>query len=55
MNEKQIEIFKELEEVSRPMIEFLNKHYNPMTTAIITEGKVQIVSTEIAMPLEIKD
>jgi len=47
--------FEELEKAVKPMIEFLNKYYNPMTTAIITEGRVDIVSNEMGMPLKVRD
>jgi len=47
--------FKELEEASKPLIDFLNKYYNPMTTAIVTEGRVDIVSNEMGVILEVRD
>ena len=47
--------FKELEEASKPLIDFLNKYYNPMTTAIVTEGRVDILTNDMGMPLEVRD
>jgi len=47
--------FKELEEAVKPLIEFLNKYYSPMTTAIVTEGRVDILVNNMGMPLEVKD
>lgn len=47
--------FKELKQASKPLIDFLNKYYDPMTTAIVTEGRVDIVRNEMGMPLEVRD
>ena len=47
--------FQELTEAAMPMLEYLNKHYNPHTTAVITEGRVTIVSDEINCPLPVRD
>lgn len=47
--------FSELERASKPLIDFLNKYYNPMTIAIVTEGRVDILSNEMGMPLEVRD
>ena len=47
--------FEELEKAVKPLIEFLNKYYNPMTSAIVTEGRVDIVSNEMGMNLEVRD
>jgi late competence protein required for DNA uptake (superfamily II DNA/RNA helicase) len=47
--------FSELEEASKPLIGFLNKYYNPMVTAIVTEGRVDIVSNEMGILLKVRD
>jgi len=47
--------FYALEKASKPLIDYLNKYYNPMTTAIVTEGRVDIVSNEMGMPLKVRD
>jgi len=47
--------FSELKQASKPLIDFLNKYYNPMTIAIVTEGRVDILSNEMGMPLEVRD
>jgi len=47
--------FEELKEASKLLIDFLNKYYDPMTSAIVTEGRVDIVRNEMGMPLEIRD
>ena len=49
------EKFIELERASKPIIDFLNKYYDPMTIAIVTEGKVDIYQAKIGMPLEVRD
>ncbi|MBU3111980.1 KTSC domain-containing protein [Clostridium lacusfryxellense] len=47
--------FYALEKASKPLIDYLNKYYNPMATAIVTEGRVDIVSNEMGMPLKVRD
>ena len=47
--------FNELEQASKPLIDFLNKYYDPMTKAVVTEGHVEILSSEMGMPLEVRD
>ena len=49
------QLFKSLEEASKPLIDFLNENYNAMTIAIVTEGRVDVYSTEIGMPLPVRD
>lgn len=49
------ERFEELEKASKPLIDFLNKYYDPMTVAIVTEGRVDILRNEMGMPLEVRD
>ena len=38
-----------------PVLEFLNKYYDPHSYAIITEGRAEIVSGEIGIPLHVRD
>jgi hypothetical protein len=47
--------FYALEKASKPLIEYLNKYYNAMTTAIITEGRVEILINDMGMTLEVRD
>ena len=47
--------FQELTEAAMPMLEYLNKHYDPHASAVITEGRVTIVSDEINCPLPARD
>ena len=51
----KIDKFAELEIASKPLIDFLNKYYDPMTTAIVTEGRVDILVSDMGMPLEVRD
>ena len=46
---------KELYEASLPILEFMNKYYCPMDKAILTEGRVEIVTGDIGVPLSIRD
>lgn len=45
----------ELKEAALPLLEFLNKYYNPHAYAIVTEGRVEIIKGDIAAPLPIRD
>ena len=47
--------FKQLEEASKPLIEFLRKYYNPHTIVIIQEGRVDVYEGSMSMPLEVQD
>ena len=47
--------FIELEKAAQPLIDFLNKYYNPMATAIVTEGRIDILVNDMGMPLEVRD
>ena len=47
--------FNELEVASKLLVDFINKYYNPMTIAIVREGRVEILSEEMGMPLEVRD
>ncbi|WP_297419171.1 hypothetical protein [Clostridium sp.] len=47
--------FEELKEISQPLVNFLNKHYNPHTIAIVKEGRVEILIEDMCVPLEVRD
>jgi len=47
--------FYALAKASKPLVDYLNKYYSPMTTAIVTEGRVDIVNNEMGMPLNVRD
>lgn len=42
--------FKELEELAKPVVEYLKKNYNPMCKVEITTNSIEIFSTEIGIP-----
>lgn len=43
--------FEELENISKPIINFLKNNYNPHTTVIISESSIKVVSDEISIPI----
>lgn len=45
-----MEKIKELEEISKPILEFLKKNYNPHTAVVISEDCIKVVSDEISIP-----
>lgn len=51
MNEKM----KEFEEICKPVIEYLRKHYNPMCKAIISDGFSEIVVNDIGILNDVQD
>jgi len=55
VNENKALQSEELEKAVKPMIDFLNKYYDPMTTAIITEDRIDIVRNEMGMSLVRRD
>jgi hypothetical protein len=46
---------EELQKASLPLLEFLNKHYDPHCSEIVTEGRVEIVSGEMSVSLPVRD
>ena len=46
---------QELIDAATPMLEYLNKHFDPHATAIITEGRATIVRDAVSVPLPIRD
>lgn len=46
-----MEKIKELQEISKPILEFLKNNYNPHTTVIISEDGIKVVSDEINIPI----
>lgn len=49
------DIFQELADAAMPMMEYLNKYYDPHVTAVVSEGRVTIVRDEISAPLPMRD
>lgn len=54
-NEEMQKDFQEITEAAMPMLEYLNKHYAPHVSAVITEGRVTIIRDEISCPLPVRD
>ena len=52
---KQEALFDKLKKASQPLIDFLNENYDPMTIAVLREGRVDIFRSEMGMPLEVRD
>jgi len=50
-----MEKIKELQEISKPILEFLKNNYNPHTAVVISESGIKVVSDEISIPLIIHD
>lgn len=48
-----MEKIKELEEISRPIINFLKENYHLHATVIINEDCIKVVSDEIVIPFNI--
>lgn len=46
---------KEFNEACLPVLEFLNKYYDPHSYAVITEGRAEIVRGDMGTPLPIRD
>lgn len=54
-NEEYQKRSKELIEASLPLLEFMNKYYCPHDSAILTEGRVDIVCGNMYVPLPVRD
>jgi len=50
-----MEKIKELEELSKSLIEWLKKNYSPHATIIITDTYVKVVRDEIGIPIKDND
>lgn len=42
---------KEIEKITRPIIEYIKNNYNPHTTVIINENCIKVVADEISIPI----
>ena len=47
------EYFYELKQMSKPIIEFINRYYDKYTTIVIKEDSIKIVRDEIRIPIKI--
>lgn len=52
---KDEQLFKELEEASKPLQEFLQKHFDPMTKVEVEIGQISVFSAEMGVPFRIID
>ena len=43
-----------LEELAKPLIEYLKANYNPHTTVCVSMDKVELVNVIKSVPLEVK-
>jgi len=55
MEDSTYELIKELEEAAMPLLNYLNKYYNPHCYAVVTEDSVEILSGERCGILPIRD
>ena len=46
---------EELEELCKPLVDFLKEHYDLHTSIIISQDYIRLVRDEIGIPLEVKD
>lgn len=46
-----MEKIKEIEEITKPIIEYLKKNYNPHTSIIIDCNSIRVVSDEVSIPI----
>lgn len=49
------ELFAELEQASKPLQDFLQKHFDPMTKVEVEIGHINVLRLEMGMPTEIMD
>ena len=52
---KDKEKIEELEELSKPLVEYIKKYYDFHTSIIISEDFIRLVRDEIGIPVEIDD
>lgn len=53
--EENRKLCDELTKAAMPLLEFLNRHYDPHAYAIVTEGRVEIVRGEVSALLPVRD
>ena len=49
------ELFNELKEASKPLQDFLMKHFDPMTKVEVEIGYINVLRSEMGVPTEIND
>lgn len=45
-----MEKIKEIEELAKPILEYIKKNYNPHTTIIINQDHIKVVVDEVSIP-----
>lgn len=55
MNKEQLEKIEELEKIVQPVVEYINKKYDPHTSIIVEFDKARIVRDEMQVIFEISD
>lgn len=46
-----MEKIEEIEKLTKPIVEYLKKNYNPHTSLIIDSNSIRVVSDEISIPI----
>lgn len=46
--------FEEFKESAQPLVNFLNKYYDPHTRAIVDTSHAELLSGEMGVPFEVK-
>jgi len=54
-NQQLKDKFNELEIAVQPLIEFMNKYYDPMSYAVLTEGRCEILRNDMGIALKVRD
>ena len=55
LSKEEQKLRDELTEAAMPLLEFLNRRYDPHAYAIVTEGRVEIVRGEVSALLPVRD
>lgn len=49
------EQIKKLEEVCKPVVDYLKENYSPHSTAVITDSRIRLMKDEIGIPIRSDD
>ncbi|HJJ11794.1 MAG TPA: hypothetical protein OIM48_00535 [Clostridiaceae bacterium] len=49
--EDEFEELKKIEQIAKPLIDFIKQNYNPHTSIVINEDSIKVVTDEINIPL----
>lgn len=47
------EKIKKLEQIAKPLVDFIKENYNPHTSIVISENCIKVVSDEINIPFSL--